>query len=385
MKRIIAGALCLSMLLLSGCKSAGTVYSNYRELEEMELILSMGFDVVRDGVRLSVAGTSGSDEGGDGPAPKQFTRLAAAERSITGAMETIQDFATKEELFYAHTQYVLVGEGFAKTGLPMLLDYLQGTTGVRTSTPLFVVRGDTAERLVTGTGGQSSDITTVLNSTILDSRRRGDGHPFSCGDLIAAVNEHGAGLVMALKVVPTDGVEPGVPEEAVTPLPDGYAIVKDDTVVDYIPQSDARGVNLLIGQPGQGSITVEVPEAGIVTVKMTRCTVKTDTVWGGDGSVSGLTGKIRGEVYLLEAEHPRALDDDAVLEAVAGELERWVTGVLEKMRDTKADFLGIGLQQRMRHPVKWDKAPRSWEEVLGELTFDVQAECVIARSGELKR
>ena len=241
MKRVTAFGLGLLLLCLPGCANAGTVYSNYRELEEMELILSLGFDSVRNGVRLSVSGSSSGAESSEESSGSKFTRLTTAGTSITSAMETIQDFATKEELFYAHTQYVILGESYAKTNLAMILDYLQGTTGVRTSVPMFVVHGDTAEHLVTSTGERGSDITTTLNSTILDSRRRGDGYPFSCSEVIAAQNEHGAALMMALKVVPTQSVEPSAQEDAVSPLPDGYAIVRDDTIIDFIPQADARG------------------------------------------------------------------------------------------------------------------------------------------------
>ncbi len=385
MKRVTAFGLGLLLLCLSGCANAGTVYSNYRELEEMELILSLGFDSVRNGVRLSVSGSSSGAESSEESSGSKFTRLTTAGTSITSAMETIQDFATKEELFYAHTQYVILGESYAKTNLAMILDYLQGTTGVRTSVPMFVVHGDTAEHLVTSCGEGGSDITTTLNSTILDSRRRGDGYPFSCSEVIAAQNEHGAALMMALKVVPTQSVEPSAQEDAVSPLPDGYAIVRDDTIIDFIPQADARGVNLLIGEPGLGGVTVTDPKAGTVTVNMTSCTVKLEPVWGADGSVTGLSGKIRAQVYLKEVEHPSALDKTAVLEAVSEQLERWVEHVLQKMSDNEADFLGVGLQMRMRHPILWDRAPRTWEQVLGELTFDIQAETTIARAGELQR
>lgn len=372
-------------LALSGCVKTGTVYSNYRELEEMELILSMGFDAARDGVRLSVSGSSGEEEGGQGPSKSKITRLSTAGTSITSAMEIIQDFATKEELFYAHTQYVLMGEDYAATRLPMILDYLQGTTGVRTSVPMFVVRDGTAAALVTGTGEGGSDITTVLNSTLLDSERRGDGYPFSCNDVTAALNEHGAALLMALRAVPTNTVEPSAQDDALSPIPDGYAIVKDYTIVDYVPQSDARGVNLLLGKPGLGGVTVNDPKAGAVTVNMIRCRVSLEPVWGEDGSVTGLSGKIKAQVYLEEAEHPHALDEDRVLELVSRRLERWVERVLQKMSDTEADFLGIGMQLRMRHPFRWDRAPRSWEDVLGELTFDIRAETTVARAGELQR
>ena len=54
------------------------------------------------------------------------------------------------------------------------------------------------------------------------------------------------------------------------------------------------------------------------------------------------------------------------------------------MADTEADFLGIGNRLRMQDPKKWDAMPKAWAEVIGDLTFDVQAECEIVRTDELR-
>ena len=58
----IAAALVLAALL-TGC-SGGSIYSNYRELEQLMVIQTMGFDWAESGVRLSAS--SGSDSAGGG-------------------------------------------------------------------------------------------------------------------------------------------------------------------------------------------------------------------------------------------------------------------------------------------------------------------------------
>lgn len=384
MKRTTALLLGASLLFLSGCSNTGTVYSNYRELEEIELILSMGFDLSSNGLRLSMSGGSTNSDNGD-QAQDPVTRMAANGASISEAMEILQDFATKEELFYAHTQYVLVGEQCAEEKLPVILDYLQVSSGVRASVPFFIVHEDTAEQLITHCGSSNSDITKVLNSTIRDSQRRGDGYPFSCGEIISALDEYGAALAMALKTVPTNSVEPSAPEEAVSPLPDGYAILKNDTIVDYIPKEDSRGVNLLMGHPGIGAMTVEDPHAGTATLGLTKCKVKLHPVWSSDGSLSGIRADIDANVYIKELEYPEHFNRNSISNTLSTQLETWVRNVLQIMSDTKADFLGIGNQLRMQSPRAWDNAPKTWEQVIGNLRFDVQAHCTISRTGDIQR
>ena len=87
----------------------------------------------------------------------------------------------------------------------------------------------------------------------------------------------------------------------------------------------------------------------------------------------------------MEETDPSGPPDRAELtESLETELEQWVLHVLQAMADTEADFLGIGNRLRMQDPKKWDAMPKAWAEVIGDLTFDVQAECEIVRTDELR-
>ena len=85
--RIIA-VVCLAALL-SGC-SGGSVYSNYREIEQLMVIQTMGFDYAKSGVRLSASSGSDSAGGGGGGNAKggeqggsaQVARLSAEAESF---------------------------------------------------------------------------------------------------------------------------------------------------------------------------------------------------------------------------------------------------------------------------------------------------------------
>ena len=125
--RIIA-VVCLAALL-SGC-SGGSVYSNYREIEQLMVIQTMGFDYAESGVRLSASSGSDSAGGGGGGNAKggeqggsaQVARLSAEAESFSLAKERMQDYSAREDLYFAHTSYIAGGGESAKKSVVPIFD-----------------------------------------------------------------------------------------------------------------------------------------------------------------------------------------------------------------------------------------------------------------------
>lgn len=375
MKRFFSLLLSAALLALTGCGSSGTVWSNYRELEQMLLIRTLGVDGGDALLTLSVCGGEPTSENG-------VTRMSAPGRSLTEAMNRIQDYTDWEELFYAHTQYLLVGEDRAMAGVGGILDYVESSQQIHTDIPLFVVRESTAEALVLNCGGEKSDITEALDSLVRDSEKLGDGHTFSCGELVASNGENGAALAAAVTAAPMSDTDPSAPEQQNTPLPAGYAIFKENRLVGFLPQTDARGVNLLLGTMGSGAFPVKAGEQ-TVSVVLEKARVKLSPVWGADGALTGIQAKIRASAFVEETDPSGPPDPSVLAGALEAQLSEWVLHVLQAMAETEADFLGIGNHMRRQDPGAWDAMPVPWAETLGVLSFPVSADCEIVRTDEL--
>lgn len=389
MKRIITIMMLPALLLCTGCADSGSIYSNYREVEQMQLIRTLGFDRKKEQIRLSISGGSSSSgsssqstEGGSGSA--SIIRMTANGDSITDAIEQLQDYTNWEELYYAHAQYFLVGEDCARNTLSVVLAYNQDSRQLRSDMPLFVVKGDTAENLVLHCGGKDSDITEALDSIVRDSEKRGDGHAFTCGDIVAALAEYGAALAPALEVRSSKEVNESADEKQVSPLPAGYAILKEDRLVGFIHPEHSRGVNLLIGESGTGTVTLDAKESGTVALTFTKGKVDLYPIWSDSGELTGIRAKIKVTAYVEEADDPKKLDRQVITDQFSSMLEGWVGKVLQQMSDTGADFLGIGHQLRRKEPQKWDSMPTAWEEAISQLSFDILSDCEILRLEELK-
>ena len=113
MKKLICFICAASLVLLSGC-SGGSIYTNYREIEQLMVIQTMGFDKSPDGITLSVS-TGNSDSGTS--SGSTTAHMSASAKTISLAEDRLRDYSASEELFFAHTSYIAIGEACARSSL----------------------------------------------------------------------------------------------------------------------------------------------------------------------------------------------------------------------------------------------------------------------------
>ena len=170
MKRFFRLSAALAALaLLSGCASL----LHPRLVEDLQLIQTIGFDGGIGDMTVSVSSGEASEDA-------VSAQLAARGASIQTAVQRLQDFSPREELFFAHIRYAAVGEDCARGGITPILDYFERGTQTQLSVPLFVVKGESAYTLVAANGGEN-EITAALSSLEADTKRQGSA-PASPGE-----------------------------------------------------------------------------------------------------------------------------------------------------------------------------------------------------------
>ena len=174
MRRISAVLLlCATFLPLSGCTLS--VYNNYRELERLQVIETVGLDAGEDGgVVLSVS--SGRDASG-----RELLRASAEAPSVTEAMQRLQGLSRSDELFFSGTGCILIGEA-AAAQTARWLELVARSDSLRLDTPLFIVRGGEAAELVTQAGGEYGDITQIMRALISFAEKSGPARICTCAD-----------------------------------------------------------------------------------------------------------------------------------------------------------------------------------------------------------
>lgn len=370
MKRLfkcIAAALCLS--LLTGC-SSGSIYSNYRETEQLMVVQTMGFDKAQKGFSVSVS--TGGEE--------KITRMAAEAESISLAEQKMQDYSAAEEIFYAHTSYIAIGEDAAKSGLSHYLDFIGRSTQMRMDTPLFIVTGGRASELVLGSGNEEYDATDVLKSLERNVEKRGDLQIFTAGEVTAQLDRNGAALICAVKCVQAkDSLYDS--KDELTAIPDGYAVIKDRKMIGQISYHDALAVGLLQNKAGPCRLTVST-KGGNAALQLDDCECTIEPIYENE-KIRGLSVDVKLRTAMLERGEAINLED--VTAALEKDIKLRLVNVLNLSKLTGCDFLQLGSSLEAKHPFSAGGMGQDFQEALPDIYYIINVSAEIDRSFDADR
>ena len=351
------------LLSLSGCSG---IYSNFRELERLLVIQTMGIDYAEEGVGISLA--SGAKSDGSSP-----VRLFSPGVSITSAIAHILSYSQEQELFLSHTSHVVLGEEAAKNGIKGYLSYICRSPNLRTDIPLYIVKGGTAQEAVMQVGDGSKGISEVLEAVRANVDERGDSKAFSASELLRNLERNGSGLICAIECSPsiqeggtkqegdsgssagTGGMESpdkagasdgGGEKQALTAAAVGYGVIRGDKLCAYLDKEQAIGVGLLLNIVGISDIVVTDRYATPVTLELDQGSSVIKPVWAEDGSLEMLDIQIKAAANIAEIGGGGHFGEPDYEDYLTAQLEtavsERVSAVIQLSKSLQADFLGLG-------------------------------------------
>lgn len=335
MKKILCLVLA-ALLTLSGCAQSGSIYANYRAVEDMQLVQTFGFDWQDGEITVTVSSGEETDK-----LPSSL--LSASAPDIPQAIEKLQDWSAREDLYFAHIRYVVVGEEAARHGLETLLDWFERGVQVRLDLPIFVVEGGTARELISGSSDKLYEITSVLMSLERDVERRGSSWPFTLRELAARMSRSGAGLCTSVRVAETGDNVPSA-EDGVTAMETGFAVFSDWKLRGFSGGEAAEGICLLLNKSGAANVLLPGVGGGFVTLELSGAKAKLKSHRDAAGAPS-LGIDIECAASVVSAD-PGAISHEQQLKLLEKELGQWLgartEAALSLSRELETDFLELG-------------------------------------------
>ena len=396
------------LLSLSGCSG---IYSNFRELERLLVIQTMGIDFAEEGVGISLA--SGAKSDGSSP-----VRLFSTGVSVTSAVAHILSYSQEQELFLSHTSHVVLGEEAAKNGINGYLSYICRSPNLRTDIPLYIVKGGTAQEAVMQVGDGSKGISEVLEAVRANVDERGDSKAFSASDLLRDLERNGSGLVCAIECSPsiqeggtkqeggsgsssgTDSAESpdstggsGSGEEkqekqALTAAAVGYGVIRGDRLCAYIDKEQAIGVGLLLNIVGISNIVVKDRYATPVTLELDQGSSEIKPVWAEDGSLEMLDIQIKAAANIAEIGGGGHFSEPDYEDYLTAQLEtavsERVSSVIQLSKTLQADFLGLGNIVEMDDAEKYRALGGDFASLLPGLTVRISVSGQIKHTNDIR-
>lgn len=367
MRKLIAILCALGVAVLSAGCSGGSIYSNYRDIAELMIVQTLGFDSMPDGgvtVSVSAEGSSGA---GSEDGSKKPERLSASAASLTEAQDELQHYSGGLQLFFGHTAYFLLGADVLNTDTARFFDCIERDTAFRLSIPVFAVSSGSASELILGAGDEERDATKLMHALTQELRLRGNMHVYTAAEIISAMDVNGAALICAVAAAPAGATDPDAGEDEMAVVPDGYTIIYKNKACGRIPAELARGVSLILNEAGPMTVSV-----GNAALQIDKAACDIEPVFG-DG-LEGLTFNIKISASLAEVKG--GFDPDELASGLEDAVRVLAEGVLELEKSTGCDFLHLGSALEMLHPVRLRGAAENLALVLPDLDMRV---CVSAR------
>ena len=386
MKKLVS--LLLALAMLPGLAGCGSVYSNYREMEQLLVLQTMGLDSAAEGIRLSLA------SGADSARGTEPVRLAVTSPTVSAAFDEAQNYSFEESLFFAHINTLLVGEGAAKRGLGDELNFICQAPRIRIDIPIYIVKNGDAADVIMDTGGTGKGVAEILMGVREYLEKRGGGI-FTAADIVRDSLRYGSALVCALEYAPSvqdgaapaesgadaevgneddmppqedgaqDGEDTGADEDegsagadsnaqdaqdgsgnsaSPSPSPDGgengeaaenggrrtaaaagYAVLKDMKLCAYIGLDEALGVDFLINRVSKHDVTVTDRRGNPVTLEINSGGCDITPQWNTDGSLRRIDVKAAAHAAVLEMNGEGSMDDAAYSDYLTAQLEGCVS------------------------------------------------------------
>lgn len=353
-----------SGLLLGGCR--GQLFSGHRDMEHLRPVQTVGLDADGEAVTLSVSS-------GIGPDGKPPLVMKATASGIETAAAKLQDWSPEDELFYAHVQFLLLGEGMLDDGVGRVLDWVERSPAMPMDTPLLLIRGR-AEDAVTGALGGDTDVTERLNSLERERRSHGEDIP-TLRRTAASLLERGWALCLAAELFPDEGTNFTDEENGVAIVPAGLVLLRRGGDPVWLTQNETAGAELLL-RPAAGR---HVP-VGDGMLELLGGGAKASGLWAADGTLTGIY--IRCDLLAGVLERGGETDDAAMAEALERDAAGWLMEAVQCARARGCDFLGLEDAVRKNAPAGAETP--AWDETFPTIPVTVTVRAEIGRGYDLE-
>ncbi len=376
MKKAICALLAVGLALTATSCSGLTLFSNYRRLENIELVRTVTADRDGDGVNVSVYGTAGEQS-----EARMYERSGP---SVGVAMGKLILMPLGREAILSHTETMLIGEELAEISIRECLDYVERFSEMRLDTGILIVRDGTARDLLAGLSGSDTPASDTIAGLSLNIAKVGEGYFFTAREIASSMADNGCALIQCVR---------GVKEEKLFEArgdlnlePAGFAVVKDGAVCQYLTDEETLGVILLLGKYKSRNVDLALPDAA-VTVSVDLAETDMKPVFDQDGRLAELRVKLSLRANVINIAGEADITDEAVRRECERELTEIMTGAVRaavrRSQELKLDYLDLEGVIRRSSPLKFEDMPDAWEDVFPDLPVTVEGSGVLARTYDI--
>lgn len=375
MKKAVFVCLTLSFLL-SGCSSGLTILSNYRRIENIELIRTVTADKAEEGVNVAVCGTAGEES-----VARMYEKTGS---SLGVALGELILLPLGRDAILSHTENMLIGEDMARERLNECLDYLERFSEMRLDTGLLIVRDGTARDLLKGLTGEDTPAPDVIAGLARNISKTGEGYFFTCREIAASLSDNGCALMQCVRAQEEEKLFEARGELNIVPA--GFAVVREGGGVEFLSDEETLGALLILGKYKSRNVDLALPE-GSVTVSVDSVKTKVEPVFTDDGTLERVKIGLSLEANVICVSGEADLEDRTLRETAEAELaelfRKAAEGAVRRSQELGLDFLDLESIIERQAPLKAESALKNWKDVFPALPVEVKAVSTLQRTYDI--
>lgn len=383
--RLVAAALCVVML--SGCW-------NSRELNDLAIVSGIGIDLLPDTNEYQVTfqlvnPSSTATSFGASTGQPSIIVVSATNRTLFGALRRASKRATRQ-LFFAHTQLVILGESLARSGVNDVFDIFERSHELRLNSAVLVAHGsDAASVLKILTPVESLPSIGMVKKTQNTSRVWGENRTINVFNIIEGITGEGDLTINGVEIQgkAEEGIKKSNVERSETQariVMDGLGAFKDGKLVYWMENSEARGTQWLLNRIEETVINIDAAdkkESIAVNIFYSKTKVKIDIedglpVFHVHIREEGIVNETDSFVDLSKREEILKLEQE-IQKQTASEVKQ----ALQRGQKMKNDIFNFGNELKRTNPQGWASLDKNWGEIFAKGKLDLHVEAYIRSTG----
>lgn len=374
-------------LLLTSCW-------NSRELNDLAIVSAIGIDKVPDKDEYQVTfqivnPTSMATNMGSSTGQAPITIYSAKDQTLFGALRKTSKDASRQ-LFFAHTQLVIIGESMAKDGINDIFDLFERSHELRLSSMVLVSRNsDAASILKVLLPVENLPAMGTVKKNKNTSSVYGESRDINAFELINGIIGERGLVISGIQIIgsPEEGakktnLEQTKVETLITMS--GLALFKDGKLKYWMDGSEARGTLWVQNKLKETNVNVDSDdekETIAVNIILSKTNIKVEMRDGlpifhvyikEEGHVSETKGFVNfgNREELVEWERLLAnTTKDEVMQS------------LQTAQKMKSDIFNFGTELQRTNPKEWEAVKKEWETLFANGELDVHVEAFIRNTG----
>lgn len=353
------------LLFVAGCSEERKI-----PIEEVDMIGIMAFDYIDENVtKLTVAIPQYSQEA------EKDTKVFSVETDLVSQGIVKIEAQSDRKVVLNQLRVILISEEFARKGQPRkIIEHIYRNAEVGNKAFIAVVK-DQAANLLYAEYPDKPNINFYLNDLLLPSLNTAFNPNTNIHDFIYATTNSTRDAIVPYLELHGDNVEIS-----------GFALFKEDAMVDVIPPNEAVYVQALLCRQNLAPLVIDVPNETKVLLNLVKSKCKIDS--NKDNQQPKLTAHLLIKATLSEyrIEDTDKLNSwkeiNQIEHLINEQLAQDIEAFIKKLNEQQIDPIGLSENFRKHTRGQWTRAMT--EDVLGKLEVDVQVRTIIVSMGTLK-